>query len=93
MDPFSKCDLLMSHGSYHPPWRETEDDRKKKALFLRYEIRELQKTMRLCAKCGQFNLFIYVKRDFTYLYFACPSCGEVIQVPRLTTPNDSRKWK
>ncbi len=43
MESHLESDLLMSHGSYHPPWRETEEDRKKKALFLRYEIRELQK--------------------------------------------------
>ena len=93
MDPYLNCDLLMSHGSCHPPWRETEEDRKRKALFLRYEIRELQKTMRLWSKCGQFNQFIYVKRDIAYLHFACPKCSEVIQVPHLTTPNDNRKWE
>ncbi len=78
----------MAHGSYRPRWRETE-----KEQFHRYEVRELQKTMRLCSKCGQFNIFIFVKREVAYLHFACPVCGVVIQVTRLIIPKDDRKWE
>jgi len=83
----------MAHGSYHPPWRETEAERKKKKQLRNYEIREAQKTPRLCCKCGKFFYFRYIAIDVVYIHFACPICGEVIQIPRTTTPNDSRKWE
>ena len=82
----------MAHGSYRPPWRETAEDRKKKKQLRNFEIQEAQKTLRLCSNCGKFNHFLYVKIDIIYIHFACPLCGEMIQVPRTTTPNDDRKW-
>ena len=82
----------MAHGSYHPPWRETEEDKKKKKQQRNFEIREAQKTLRLCSKCGKFNHFRYVTIDIVYLHFACPICEEIIQIPRTTSPKDSRKW-
>ena len=83
----------MAHGSYHPPWRETEEDRKKKQQLRKFEIQEAQKTLRLCSKCGIFKHFLYVKIDIIYIHLACPLCGEEIQVQRSTIPKDSRKWK
>lgn len=82
----------MAYSSYRPRRYQTEKNRKKHQEILRNEIREAQKTMRLCNICGQFNHFTFLNVDIQYLQMACPTCGEIIQVTRLINHSDEQRW-
>jgi phage FluMu protein Com len=85
-------------GSHHTyiPWFQ-DDQKEEDTREWQAEALEMMKTQRLCVKCGQFHHYQFAKKETYYIHLSCPSCHEVIKLPRKRNRMETKwakaKWK